>query len=328
MDEREVFRGRGPVEHEFVTEVLRETGIPSVTRTPSGIAVRPQPIGATTPFVVLVADADVPAAKEALHSQDAALDDVAQGARVDDDLPAEGVSSHSEESRPELFLPPPWGGLDLLLGAAISAVLTTAFLFFVWRESVIGDTSYVVLDFVWTGGLLFGVLLPIWMLTVGRKGSAKDVFIQPVSPGIILFTVIGAFLFMALDRFVWALVDAAFDVPTSNAYWWGRQTPQHGLELAGLAVTAVLVGPVIEEVLYRGILLRYFGSLLRPGFAATITAFLFAALHFQPVAIPSRFLFGLVAAGLVYVTRSLYPAVAFHMTLNALSLLAFAGSAS
>jgi membrane protease YdiL (CAAX protease family) len=228
----------------------------------------------------------------------------------------------------EQFPPSPWGGRDLLLGAAISAVLTTSFLFFVWRESVIGDASYVVLDFVWTGALLFGVLLPIWIVTVGRKGSAKDVFIQPISPGIVLFTVLGAFLFIVLDRVVWALVDTAFDLPSSNAYWWGRETPPHGLGLAGLAVTAVLVAPVIEEVLYRGILLRYFGSLLRPGFATTITAFLFAALHFQPVAIPSRFLFGVVAAWLVYVTRSLYPAVAFHMTLNAMSLLAFAGSAS
>jgi membrane protease YdiL (CAAX protease family) len=315
------------VEHEFVTAVLGGTGIRSVTRTPSGIAVSPQPIRATTPFVVLVADADAPAAKEALHSQDASVDDVAQEARVDDDLPAERVSSHSEEPLTEQFPPSPWGGRDLLLGAAISAVLTTAF-FFVWRESVIGDASYVVLDFVWTGGLLFGVLLPIWIVTVGRKGSMTDVFVQRVSPGIILFTVLGAFLFMVLDLVVWALVDAAFDVPSSNAYWWQRETPPHGLGLAGLAVTSVLVAPVIEEVLYRGILLRYFGSLLRPGFAATITAFLFAALHFQPVAIPSRFLFGVVAAGLVYVTRSLYPAVAFHMTLNAMSLLAFAGSPS
>jgi membrane protease YdiL (CAAX protease family) len=91
------------------------------------------------------------------------------------------------------------------------------------------------------------------MVTVGRKGSVTDVFVQPVSPGIILFTVLGAFLFMVLDLFLWALVDAAFDVPSSNAYWWGRDTPQHGLGLAGLAVTTVLVGPVIEEVLYRGI---------------------------------------------------------------------------
>jgi hypothetical protein len=156
MDEVEVFRGRGPVEHEFVTAVLRETGIESVTRRPSGIAVRPQPIGATTPFVVLVTDADAPAAREALQSQDAALDDVAQGAGVDDDLPAEGVSSHSEESKTDQFLPSPWGGRDLLLGAAISAVLTTSFLFFVWRESVIGDASYVVLDFVWAGWLFSG----------------------------------------------------------------------------------------------------------------------------------------------------------------------------
>ncbi len=328
MNEVEVFSGRGPIEHEVVSEILAAAGIESVTRTPAGIAAGRDPVGATTPFVVLVKESDAPSAEEALRKHDTALDDVTEEVEIAyQNSLAEQDTSSPVETGIKRFPPSPWSGRDLLVGSVMSVTVMASFLFFVWRESVIGEVSPVVVDIIWTGALLLGIVLPIWLVTVRRKGSSSDAFIRPISPGIILFTVLGAFLFWVVDAFVWELTDSVLEIPSSSAYWWGREAPPQGLGLAALTVTSVLLAPLGEEILYRGILLRYFGSLLRPGLAVTINALIFAVLHFQPTGIPSRFLFGVLAAWLVYWTRSLYPTIAFHMTLNAMSLMAFAGSA-
>ncbi|MDQ3987471.1 MAG: CPBP family intramembrane metalloprotease [Actinomycetota bacterium] len=273
--------------------------------------------------MVLVENDDLGAAKARLEgAQGAVLDESVEEPVFDRPHPAQ-----TDETREEMAsLPPcPWGARDLAAGVLVAALALAAFVFFLWRDWVVGDLSPLALDLAWFGVLAVAVLGPIWFFTVHRKGSREDVFLRAVSPVVVLFTVPGAFLFTVVDRIVWGLVSVLIEVPTSSAYWWGREAPPEGLDVLGLALTTVILAPAIEEVLYRGILLRYFGSFLRPSIAVSLTALLFAILHLQPAGIPSRFVFGIAAATLVYATRSLFPALAFHMTLNTMSLLAFTG---
>jgi len=98
-----------------------------------------------------------------------------------------------------------------------------------------------------------------------------------------------------------------------------------GWEVVG-AVAAVVLAPVCEEALFRGVL---FGGLRRrfafwP--AASISALLFAVMHGDPVRLPALFVTGLFLAGVFERTRRLAAPMVAHLTLNLIAVLFLAAS--
>ncbi|MGY1530148.1 CPBP family intramembrane glutamic endopeptidase [Luteimonas sp. A649] len=95
----------------------------------------------------------------------------------------------------------------------------------------------------------------------------------------------------------------------------GRTT----LEILLAFAAVVLVGPLWEEIAFRGMLLGGIARHISFGWANLLQAVLFAVIHDDP----PRFLFylalGLLAGWLVRSTRSLGPAVVLHMLNNALA---------
>lgn len=98
-------------------------------------------------------------------------------------------------------------------------------------------------------------------------------------------------------------------------------------ELAGRAdgtlswvLFALLVGicaPIVEELFYRGLLLRSAEKRgLSPWASAGVSALVFAAMHFQGLQFPGLLAFGLVAGALVVVTGRLGPAIFAHIGFN------------
>ena len=86
-------------------------------------------------------------------------------------------------------------------------------------------------------------------------------------------------------------------------------------------LAVAVVGPIAEEILFRGLL---FGALQRrlPTSAVIIVAaFLFACGHLQWTYIPPLFLMGIVAGGLRWKSGSLGPSIFLHCLNNGLSLL-------
>jgi uncharacterized protein len=93
-----------------------------------------------------------------------------------------------------------------------------------------------------------------------------------------------------------------------------------------LAAGALLLAPVTEELLYRGVLLR---SLLRrcsPGLAVLISAAVFAGVHLADpsigtvIALPALLLVGLVCGYQAVRTGNLWRPVALHVGFNALAV--------
>lgn len=82
----------------------------------------------------------------------------------------------------------------------------------------------------------------------------------------------------------------------------------------------VLISPLVEEVVFRGIILnsmRRFGD----SFALLVSALLFALFHGNLIQAPNAFLMGLVIGYFVLCTGSLWTGVLIHMVNNALVLL-------
>ncbi|QFG69924.1 CPBP family intramembrane glutamic endopeptidase [Ornithinimicrobium pratense] len=85
--------------------------------------------------------------------------------------------------------------------------------------------------------------------------------------------------------------------------------------IAAIWVAVALVGPLVEEVIFRRILLGWLESRIGLVLAVLVQAVLFAVMHVVPAAMVLTFLLGLTAALLARRHHSLWPAVALH-TLN------------
>lgn len=87
-----------------------------------------------------------------------------------------------------------------------------------------------------------------------------------------------------------------------------------------VVVAVVLVAPFVEELYFRGLLLRaLWGRMGRVGTVA-LSAVLFGLAHAQLLQLPALVVFGLVAGTLVVATRRLAPAMWAHAAFNGVTV--------
>jgi uncharacterized protein len=92
---------------------------------------------------------------------------------------------------------------------------------------------------------------------------------------------------------------------------------------AGLAVLAVLVivgAPIVEELLYRGLLLRALARRVSTNIAIGVSAAVFALTHFQPIQFPALLVFGVILGVLATRTGRLGPGILAHAAFNAVTM--------
>ncbi|MDH3679807.1 MAG: CPBP family intramembrane metalloprotease, partial [Acidimicrobiia bacterium] len=91
-------------------------------------------------------------------------------------------------------------------------------------------------------------------------------------------------------------------------------------EWALFALSVAVVAPFVEELFYRGLLLRAVQSRLGTAWAIVISSAVFAVVHRQVLPLPGLFVFGVGAALLTVRTGRLGPAWAMHVGFNAATL--------
>jgi membrane protease YdiL (CAAX protease family) len=88
-----------------------------------------------------------------------------------------------------------------------------------------------------------------------------------------------------------------------------------------MLVAAVAIGaPIVEELVYRGLIQRSLASRLSDAVAVTATASLFTLIHFRPVEYPGLFTFSIVLGLCAAVTRRLGLSIFVHVGFNATGL--------
>ncbi|MGH8215923.1 MAG: lysostaphin resistance A-like protein, partial [Rhodanobacteraceae bacterium] len=95
-----------------------------------------------------------------------------------------------------------------------------------------------------------------------------------------------------------------------------------------LALLVVFVAPVVEELVFRGVLLSGLASRMRIGWAIVASAVIFGCVHlpdfgFAWYPVPALILLGLVLAWLRVRTRSLWPSITLHATHNLVAAIAW-----
>jgi membrane protease YdiL (CAAX protease family) len=104
-----------------------------------------------------------------------------------------------------------------------------------------------------------------------------------------------------------------------------------GADLAVIAVLTVVVVPLVEETVFRGLFLRGAlrafsgaGRVAGPVLATVLTGIVFALAHFEALQILGLAAFGVVLSVLAYRTGRLGPCVTAHAAFNLVAILAVA----
>jgi membrane protease YdiL (CAAX protease family) len=137
-----------------------------------------------------------------------------------------------------------------------------------------------------------------------------------------------------------ALVLAVNSISTALVFYAGLETPSVGhaalqamrdadsrLVLAAMLLSAVVLAPVFEEIVYRGLMQTALLDLLGPGSrwaAIAVTSAGFALVHAQAVPwhlLPSLFVLAMVLGWVYEKTGSLLPCVLMHALFNAANIL-------
>ena len=95
-------------------------------------------------------------------------------------------------------------------------------------------------------------------------------------------------------------------------------------DLVFTVALAVVLAPLLEEALFRGVILHGLARRRGPGSAVLWTAAFFAFFHFyNPWQIVPTFFLGLLLGWVVLTTRSLWSSIVLHSAFNGLSLVVF-----
>ena len=93
-----------------------------------------------------------------------------------------------------------------------------------------------------------------------------------------------------------------------------------GLDTVLLVLVVVVGAPIVEELVYRGLVQRSLTTAVGASAGLLLTAILFAIIHFSPVEYPGLFVAGLVFGACVTVTGRLGTAIVTHAAFNAAGL--------
>ena len=171
------------------------------------------------------------------------------------------------------------------------------------------------------GTILITILTYFLYQSNPRKAFFKGFFVDFKRPAIKLCAIVTALtapiwaLGFTLNRLFAQALFHFFELSVSSPIPQGQSTT---VLVAGF-VAAILIAPLFEEILFRGILMRQFSKKHSACAAIVGSALIFALVHpWQSMLYP--LVFGLFTAVVVYKTDNLAYGVLLHVLCNAISL--------
>ncbi len=168
-------------------------------------------------------------------------------------------------------------------------------------------------------GLALVIGLRVW-----RRGARprEALGIKPVSNGAIALALVAGFAFQFPLAEIANLVSTVFPVPLREQL--ARQqmiTPTGAVSAIVILLSVVVIAPVSEELLFRGLFLRGLRARYGPIVALGLSSLLFGLSHGEPHAVVYALCAGLVLGGVALRTGSTLPSMAMHAAVNAVPIL-------
>lgn len=98
----------------------------------------------------------------------------------------------------------------------------------------------------------------------------------------------------------------------------------HGPAFLVFAIVIAVGAPVVEELFFRGLVLRSLQRYLADGPAVVVSGLIFGATHFELLQLPALALVGMLFGALVVRTGRLGPAIWGHVAFNTITIVALA----
>lgn len=96
---------------------------------------------------------------------------------------------------------------------------------------------------------------------------------------------------------------------------------KHPAEVVLLVLMVVVGAPIIEELFFRGLLMRSIQARWNDGLALVVSAVFFALVHFEPILIPGLIVFGLISGTCAQRTGRLGMSIFAHAAFNGTAVL-------
>ncbi len=194
----------------------------------------------------------------------------------------------------------------------IAFLSTMYFIFaFIGRSSATYMVAQIISAAVTIPLMYFASYKPTQEAFSGKPHISKELGIN-----IIYIVVITLLISLALNNIIsmTPLVQMSGGYAQANENFYGSTLM---LELIGSAI----LSPIMEELVFRGIVFGNFRKITSTGTAIFLSAFLFGLVHFNMVQFIYAFLLGIVLALFMYKSGHMYAAMVGHITANAFAVL-------
>lgn len=218
-------------------------------------------------------------------------------------------------------------------GVSISPVFAVAAWFAATAAAVIGAAGLVSLagydvaeSATWPLWLVGLTLVPLWLgllaavVLVSRRLGTGDLrrdfglVVEPIDVVVgVPIGVVAQLVFVPVLYTPLYWIFGRFDVSADANELVGKAS---GWSILLLVVLVCVCAPVVEELFFRGLVMRSFQRRVSDGLALVASAVLFGLAHQQIPQLPALVLFGLIAGALAQRARRLGPAIFAHAGFN------------
>jgi len=160
------------------------------------------------------------------------------------------------------------------------------------------------------------VILPACLYAAKRGSAVEKLRLNPISGWNMIAASIVALLALIVVQNITTLWMIVCQKLGFNVFMDNYVRPENMTELTLSVVSAAIVAPIGEELLFRGAMFSAWERRGR-GRAILFTALLFAMLHGSMLGLPGEIFGGILLAQLVLWTDSIYAGLAFHSVYNA-----------
>lgn len=207
-------------------------------------------------------------------------------------------------------LRPLWADLLIIVGIYVGATILLSVIVGLFTGAVKGDVLRAGLVATL---LVYVVTIPVAVMILrqrGAKGPVLSFSLRRFNPALILWAfllifIMGVVIEPLLMLFPSEGLDKVNEVITS--------TGGFGM------ICSILLIPVLEEMLFRGVIMGGAGREWGPMKAILVAAAIFGIIHLVPQQVVNAFFCGIILGYVYYRTKSLVPVIVIHMLNNAVA---------
>ncbi len=214
----------------------------------------------------------------------------------------------------------PLAGVLLYFFSQIVGAIATTFIFRVEDPERL-TTNYMG-SILFIGALLSLFILFVWFL-IDRKvlkaqlmydvpSPQQAVFVIPVALALLYITG----LYMLLVQFLAKSNDLINSLNQDYLEQMNIYSPDSKLQKIVLILAVGILVPIVEELIFRGLILSEFRSTMKDSTAIFLSALIFALMHGQPIQIGYALVGGLILGVFYVYTRSIWFTIGMHIVFN------------